>query len=85
MKATYGEVDGIGRDIFKDPVTDDGLKKSLKGLLCVHKNSKGELYVIDGCRWREERTGYLKTVYKDGKLTNETSFSKIKELINNKG
>src|SRR3954454_6952499 len=25
VKSTYGEVNGVGREIFKDPVTDDGI------------------------------------------------------------
>ena len=33
MKATYGEVNGKGRAIFKNPQTDDGTKISAKGLL----------------------------------------------------
>ena len=35
MKATYGEVNGEGRAIFKDPITDDGTKKSAKGLMKI--------------------------------------------------
>ncbi len=35
VKATYGEVKGKGREIFKDPATDNGTKKSAKGLLKV--------------------------------------------------
>ena len=35
MKATYGEVDGEGREIFKDPITDDGTKKSARGLVKI--------------------------------------------------
>lgn len=35
VKATYGEVNGEGREIFKDPKTDDGTKKSARGLLRV--------------------------------------------------
>ena len=30
MKATYVELNGEGREIFKDPITDDGVKKSAK-------------------------------------------------------
>ena len=37
MKATYGEVNGAGREIYKDPVTDDGTKKSAKGLIKIEK------------------------------------------------
>ena len=35
VKSTYGEVNGEGREIFKDPVTDNGIKKSARGRLCV--------------------------------------------------
>jgi len=44
MKATWGQVNGEGRDIFKDPITDSGLKKSAKGLLRVEK--EGDDYVL---------------------------------------
>ena len=37
MKATYGEVDGEGREIFKDPITDDGTKKSAKRFVKNYK------------------------------------------------
>jgi nicotinamide phosphoribosyltransferase len=35
MKTTYSEVNGQGREIYKDPVTDDGTKKSAKGWLKI--------------------------------------------------
>lgn len=37
MKATYVKVKSEDREIFKDPITDDGTKKSAKGLLMVGK------------------------------------------------
>src|SRR5690606_2966258 len=40
MKTTYGEVDSVGREIFKDPVTDDGTKKSAKGLIKIISENK---------------------------------------------
>jgi nicotinic acid phosphoribosyltransferase len=45
MKATYVEVNGEGREIFKDPITDDGTKKSATGLLHVTKNENGYMLV----------------------------------------
>jgi nicotinamide phosphoribosyltransferase len=42
MKATYVEVNGESREIFKNPVTDDGTKKSATGLLQVTKNYDGD-------------------------------------------
>ncbi|MBI3134562.1 MAG: nicotinate phosphoribosyltransferase [Bacteroidetes bacterium] len=81
MKATYGEVSGEGRNIFKDPKTDDGTKKSAKGLLAVHDVS-GNLKLKDECTWEEERQGLLQTVFENGKIVNEQSLSEIRSRIN---
>ncbi len=80
MKATYGEVNGEGRNIFKDPKTDDGTKKSAKGLLAVHEVN-GELKLKDECTWEEEKQGLLKTVFENGKIVNEQSLSEIRSRI----
>ena len=53
MKATYGEVNGVGREIFKDPKTDSGMKKSAKGLIAVYKNEEGQYYMKDQATWQE--------------------------------
>ena len=76
MKATYGEVDGLGREIFKDPITDDGIKKSLKGLICV-ENGKA----LDMVDWQKEKTGDLKLIFENGSFIKETSFAKIKQTL----
>jgi nicotinamide phosphoribosyltransferase len=80
MKATYGEVNGEGRNIFKDPKTDDGTKKSAKGLLAVHKVD-GKLILKDQCSWEEEKQGLLQTVFENGNVLNEQSLSQIRERI----
>lgn len=41
MKATAGVVNGEVREIFKDPATDDGTKKSLKGYVAVDRHDAG--------------------------------------------
>lgn len=42
MKATYLENDSTGpMSLFKDPVTDDGTKRSAKGLLAVYETENG--------------------------------------------
>lgn len=82
MKATYGEVNGIGRDIFKDPKTDDGTKKSAKGLMQVYRDrTTGKLALKDQCTWEEEAQGELKTVFKDGKLVVDWSLSEIRQRL----
>jgi len=80
MKATYVEVDGVGREIFKNPVTDDGVKKSATGLLKVTKEN-GKYILNEKVSWKEEKTGELKTVFKDGKLIKDYTLSEIRENI----
>jgi nicotinamide phosphoribosyltransferase len=81
MKATYVEVNGEGREIFKDPITDDGVKKSAKGLLAVYDNYEGGLTLIDETNWESENEGKLQTIYKDGKFYNETTLTRIKNKL----
>lgn len=80
MKATYGEVNGEGREIFKDPVTDKGTKKSAKGLLRVEKED-GEFVLYDQQTWEQESQGELKTVFLNGKMTSVESLSGIRERL----
>lgn len=77
MKATYGEVNHIGKEIYKDPKTDSGLKKSAKGLLQV-KSGK----LKDQCTWGEEKDSDLITVFKDGKLVVEYTLDDIRNELN---
>jgi nicotinamide phosphoribosyltransferase len=80
MKATYVEVEGEGREIFKDPITDDGTKKSATGLLSVH-NHDGEYVLVDRCTWEGEEVSSLQTIYKNGEFHNTTTLSEIRERL----
>lgn len=92
MKATYCEntiKDHISGDnlvesinMFKDPITDDGIKKSLKGLIYVGEKD-GEIYVEDQVSWEKEKTGLLTEVFVDGKIVKETSLEEIRTRLNN--
>jgi nicotinamide phosphoribosyltransferase len=77
-KGAWFEVDGKGFDIYKDPITDDGTKKSLKGLICVTENQE----VLTQCTHEQESTGILQTIYEDGKFFNQISLTEIREKIN---
>jgi len=46
-KPTYVEVDEVGREIFKDPITDDGTEKSATGFLSVVYDENNEYKLID--------------------------------------
>ena len=96
MKATYIELEElnyqtpesvvpeigiVGREIFKDPITDDGTKKSATGLLWVDKNTDGEYVLFDKVTWEGESRGFLQTIYKDGKFYNETTLTEIRQRL----
>lgn len=85
MKATYGEVNGEGRAIFKDPKTDDGSKRSARGLMAVHKDPvTGRLVGKDQCTWEEEAQGELKTVFRDGQLVVDQTLAEIRARVQNR-
>jgi len=53
MKATAAIVNGVERQLFKDPVTDDGTKRSFKGFTSTRYNEVDEYYTVDGLTWDE--------------------------------
>jgi nicotinamide phosphoribosyltransferase len=84
MKATYAEIDGKGVAIYKDPITDNGLKKSAKGLLRVDSfplDNGGAIRLVEDCSWEQESGGLLKTVFKDGQTFNLTSLKEIRARV----
>jgi nicotinamide phosphoribosyltransferase len=80
MKATYGEVNGIGREIFKDPITDDGTKKSAKGLMKIELEN-GMYKLIDQATWEQEQQGELREVLRDGKLLIDQTLEEVRERV----
>ena len=84
MKATYVVVGDEPRDIFKDPITDDGGKKSAKGLLTVKKNREsGEYELFDQVSWAEEMEGELKTIFCDNVFVNLHTLKEIRQELDN--
>ena len=95
MKATYVEVKHTaesgspaytieGREIFKDPITDDGTKKSATGLLSVFKSEENGTYELyDRCDWATEAKGELQTIYMNGQFENQTTLTAIRERLKN--
>jgi nicotinamide phosphoribosyltransferase len=82
MKATYVEVEGEGREIFKNPITDDGTKKSATGLLSVFKSEEDLAYKLyDHCDWETEAKGELQTIYKNGQFENQTTLTAIRARL----
>ena len=80
-KATWVQVGGLAKPIFKDPKTGDDKKKSAKGLLRVNRVN-GTLVLKDNCTPEEECGGELITVFKDGVQHNKCSLLQIRRRLN---
>jgi nicotinamide phosphoribosyltransferase len=70
-----------GREIFKDPITDDGTKKSAKGLLRVDSEQR-EVFLRDQVSWGMESGGDLQTIFKDSKFFNPITLTEIRKRLN---
>jgi nicotinamide phosphoribosyltransferase len=80
MKCTYTVRNGEGHELFKDPVTDSGTKKSARGLLRVEREN-GEYVLYDQQTPEQEQMGCLETVFKNGNLVKETTIAEIRERL----
>lgn len=63
--------------IHKDPVTDDGAKKSPRGLLCVTEDFE----VLTECTWEQEGKGILRVIYEDGRFSNQATLAEIRVRV----
>lgn len=82
IKATWGQVAGEARTIYKDPKTDSGDKRSAAGLLRVEKTEHG-FELFDRQTPEQEQQGVLKTVFENGKLVAVTTFEEVKANLAN--
>ncbi|MGL4951097.1 MAG: nicotinate phosphoribosyltransferase [Mycoplasma sp.] len=88
MKSTYAEINGIGHKLFKDPITDNGTKKSQKGRVFVAQNIDGVLEMRDGFGKGKDVDSYLnsihnslKPLFENGKLLRETTLDEVRSKI----
>jgi len=80
VKATYAEVGGEPREIFKKPKTDNGMKNSAKGLTAVYQN-QGGFELADQATWDEVNNCALQTVFRNGENTKEITLKEVRENI----
>ncbi|MBZ4632856.1 nicotinate phosphoribosyltransferase [Mycobacterium avium subsp. hominissuis] len=81
MKATWVQINGQGYDILKDPVTDDGTKKSATGRLAVRRMMDSRPYLIEHADADQEANQELRLVYEDGKLLRQSSFADVRDEL----
>lgn len=84
MKSTWVQIDGVGREIFKNPVTDDGLKKSAKGRIAIVDtgvNGGRPAYVALDQQDSENKYDVLATVWEDGKFIRRYSLDEVRSTL----
>lgn len=78
MKATWIVKDGEAQAIFKDPITDSGLKRSARGRIAVLHQMDGTLYLQDNATMEQEATSLIQPVWEDGKWLRRYPFSEVR-------
>ena len=81
VKATWTQVNGKGYDILKDPITDDGEKKSATGRLAVRRLMDGLPYLIEHATPEQEADQVLELVYEDGKVLRHQNFADVRATL----
>jgi nicotinamide phosphoribosyltransferase len=82
IKSTACVINGQEKQIFKDPKTDDGTKKSQKGKVMVWRDPNGKVQFQDGLSLAHDLSAdLLQPIFKDGKLLNEQTFAQIRERL----
>ena len=85
LKTTYSVVGKEERFLFKNPITDNGVKKSQRGKVAVVNNGDNIGY-IDGLNWEQERNmvnNMLEIVFSNGDLIKKYSLNEIRNRVNN--
>lgn len=82
VKATAGRTRSRGLiAISKDPATDDGTKKSARGLLCVTRDADGRIVLEQGVTQEREREGLLEPVFENGTLLRFQALGEIRNRV----
>lgn len=82
MKATATKVNGELIEIYKDPMTGDGNKKSAKGFMRV-EIVDGEYVMYDQQDENDIGVGEMKVTFYNGMVKNETSLEEIRNRLKN--
>lgn len=85
LKSTYAKIDGKEVFLEKDPVTDDGVKKSAHGMVIVRKAATGGMYLGMGFNEKErdelKEDDLLEDVFVDSKLVRFQTLAEIREAL----
>jgi nicotinamide phosphoribosyltransferase len=83
LKSTLSVINGKEKYMFKDPVTDDGVKKSQKGAVRVFRDEAGVIKYEDCLSLNHGKETMLEPIFKDSVLLKEENMSDIRKRIQN--
>jgi nicotinamide phosphoribosyltransferase len=83
VKCTAAKINGNLVEVYKDPATDSGMKKSARGLLAVWPDPKDQtrLKLFDRQDWEGESTGCLRPVFENGEILREQKLEDIRRRV----
>jgi nicotinamide phosphoribosyltransferase len=80
IKATFAKIDGVDHELFKDPKTDNGIKKSARGLLRVEYED-GNFVLYDQQTREQEVGGLLREIFRDSKMTHMDTLTDVRQRL----
>jgi nicotinamide phosphoribosyltransferase len=80
IKATWAMINGVAYDLYKDPKTDNGIKKSACGLLRVEFEN-GHFVLYDRQTQEEESRGLMADVFCNGQMERFESLAPIRARL----
>ena len=83
VKATWVEINGEGREIFKDPKTDNGTKKSARGRVAVVDSPDGLILEdgLQGERLENTEANHLVPIWQDGSFVKKQSYADVRAML----
>ncbi len=81
QKTLWAMVNGNAYNIFKDPITDDGTKKSATGRVAVLRSMEGELYLIQKATPAQEALSLLRPVWENGQFIKRQDFQDVRRTL----
>lgn len=82
LKSTLCVINGKEKPIFKDPKTDNGIKKSQKGKVAVVRGADGKITFTDEHALNDVVVGdMLQPIFKNGAVKNVQTFSEIRHTL----
>ncbi|XP_010788351.1 nicotinamide phosphoribosyltransferase-like, partial [Notothenia coriiceps] len=80
FKCSYVVTNGLGVNVFKDPVADPN-KRSKKGRLSLHRTQGGDFVTLEEGKGDLEEYGVdlLHTVFQNGKMVKSYTFDEVRD------